>query len=192
MQCPKCKSEIQKGAKNCENCGAPVNTFINNKIVRIVAILLFIALFIVAVVIYTSNKDNTDPHYHFTTGDEAAEIQYGKPVYDKNGIKVIAMYYDGSGYNPRFVFRIENSSAHDIYITCDDVSFNDYMMSASLYTKVTAGKRASANLLFEEEDFLENNITTLKKLEFKLIISDVDLEEDNPINDTENIVISFT
>lgn len=189
MNCPKCKSELQPGAEKCEQCGAPVK---KTKIVilRVVGILVFIALFVTAVVIYiTHNKTlNPTPPSSGSTSDEQSVSD--QVIYDKNGIKITYLYFENVGITPRFVFRIENSSILNIYANVSDVSVNDNMISTSLFTKVNAGKRATDYLYANLDDLVENGIYTVSKLEFELRISNADDEFGDPLDST-SVVIKF-
>lgn len=117
------------------------------------------------VTIRTSQYDAMD-----TTADDA-----GKLLYADNGIRIIGKYvHEDPFWGSSVVLLIENNSAQNIRVTCDDLSVNGFMVSEYFYAVVYAGKYALDSITLSDSDLEENGIESVQDIELKFNIADND------------------
>ena len=115
------------------------------------------------------------------------EVSKEQVLYEKDGIKLTFLEYE-EGYLPSLKFRIENSSDISYFITTDDVSINDSMISTGIFETVAPGKKTVANMTMFESDLKDNGIEKIEKVEFKLKYH----EEGNYIDESREADIKFS
>ena len=106
--------------------------------------------------------------------DAKEEISIEKTVlYEAGGITVTATGFEEGWMGPEVKILVENNTAKDILITAEDVSANGYMISlASLYTQVSAGKKATDTLTLSSTELKESGVETIADIQFFIKVSD--------------------
>lgn len=128
----------------------------------------------------SSAGDTTDE-----TGDDtddqkdegaAEEVTLEETVlYEADGVKVTATGLEEGFFGTEVKFLLENNSDKNVLITSDSVSVNGFMMSgASLYTEVSAGKKANDTMSFMSSELEQAGIETMAQIQFYLKIQDPD------------------
>ena len=86
---------------------------------------------------------------------------------------VVTGYTDDPIFGFAVNFYIVNKSNKDISINVDNVSVNDCMAEPFLFGSVIYPNRATfTDMSWLDEDFEKNNITTVQKIEFDLMVED--------------------
>lgn len=109
-----------------------------------------------------------------TTKPTPKKENTNKVVFNNRGIKVT---YTGIEYNDYYTglkLLIENNSGSDYAFQFRDTSVNGYMIDPVFSCKVKNGKKANDVVMFDDEKLKENNINTIKSVEFSLHVFDWD------------------
>lgn len=122
--------------------------------------------------------------YEYTFDDS------GEVVYDENGIKIaIKGLEEDEIWGPSVVVYIENTSDQNVTVSTQDVSVNDYMITASLYAGVVSGKHYVGKITFLSSEMEDNDIAEIEtiQLSFQAYNSD----SYNTVFETDPIDIQF-
>ena len=98
-------------------------------------------------------------------------------LYDANGIKISAQYIEDNGlygFGASVALCIENNGDKPIWISCDSMSINGYMISGYASEIVYQGKYSVCNIDIFSSDLEENDITRIEEIELKFRIYDND------------------
>ena len=192
MKCPYCNNEVRDGAKHCGQCGSSLESLKKRNNAKTI-IIIICAVIGIAVIAFLLNQttDNKESTRTASTGSHDSDgLNEEKIIYNNNNIKIYYVSY-GEKYLPTFTYRIENNSEYDIFVSSDNESVNDCMITTILLQEVAAGKKATTDMVFYDSDLTDNNITKIEKLEFVLKISQANYYGDSPIDDEKSIVIEF-
>lgn len=90
----------------------------------------------------------------------------GKEVYNSNGIRIVAKYVEeytlwGAGV----VLYIENTSAENIIVQCDNLSVNGFMITPFFSCTVNAGRMALSEITLMQSELEENDISNVEEIE---------------------------
>ncbi|MGN0346708.1 MAG: hypothetical protein ACI4DU_05425 [Lachnospiraceae bacterium] len=130
------------------------------------------------VTIQTSAYENMD----ITVNDA------GQELYNENGIRIVGKYVDeNSFWGASVLLYIENNSGKNVYIHCDDMSINGFMVTPMFSCLVYDGKMAIDEIDLLSSELEENNITAVEKIELKFRITD-----ENFSNSVESDAITFS
>lgn len=137
---------------------------------------------------------DTDPIRLKTSITDTYQYNYdheGTPVYEGNGIKIIAkgLAADDSLFGPSVIVYIYNGSEKNITVQTRETSANGFMVDTVFSEDVTAGKHAVAAITFMDSDLEASGITQITNTEFSFHIFDA--ETWDTIVDTEAITLSF-
>ncbi len=114
----------------------------------------------------------------------------GTTIYDKNGIKIIVLGLNESGWlGPEMYMYIENNTKRNISIYTENVSVNGFMISDFFSSGVLAGKKNIDELTIYTSDLEENDIKKIEEVEFSLRVRDSD-SYDTIIN-TDPLKVEF-
>ena len=112
----------------------------------------------------------------------------GKELYNDNGIRIVGKYVDeNSFWGAAVLLYIENNSGKNVYVQCDDMSVNGFMMTPYFSSSVYDGKKAIDDITLLSTELEQNGISSIDEIELKFRISD---ENFTTIAETEPI--SFT
>ena len=138
----------------------------------------------------SSMGDVNDKTPDDTSVDESAEMQSNeiieaeeddedgatieeKVIYEGNDVKITATGLNNEGFfGPEVKVLIENNSAQDITVQSRDSSVNGLMVDTMFSADVAAGKKANDAITFSSSDLEISGITTIKDIEFSLIVMD--------------------
>ncbi|MBR5774419.1 MAG: hypothetical protein IKY44_06160 [Clostridia bacterium] len=96
-------------------------------------------------------------------------------IIDNEYITAIVTGYtqdDFFGYTVNYYFI--NKTDKNIMISADDVSVNDIMLDPLYATTIPAGKCAFSDMSWFDDEFMDNAITDVEKIEFIFSVSDYD------------------
>ena len=115
------------------------------------------------------------------SGEEGTKPQSGEAVtveetvlFEAEGVKVTVKGLEKDLFGTELKLLVENSSDKNVLLTADSVSANGYMISASLYTEVAAGKKCNDSLSLSKSSLEQSGIETLSQLQFYLKLQDPD------------------
>ena len=91
-------------------------------------------------------------------------------ILDEEGVKVTAKSISYSNAHTEIKVLIENNTENDLLFQVEGFSINDLMLSPGFYANVTAGKKSNEVMTLYNEDLKASNITTIKDIEFKLVV----------------------
>ncbi|MDO4332943.1 MAG: hypothetical protein Q4C58_09685 [Eubacteriales bacterium] len=114
----------------------------------------------------------------------------GDILYEEDGVKIILKgISDDSIFGPSIKYYIENNSQEKIIVQARDTSVNDFMLSPTMSTEVTAGKKAIGTMTFFSSELEENSISEFETVEtsFHIIIG----ENWSNSRDTDIITLTF-
>ncbi len=96
-----------------------------------------------------------------------------KVIYDDDGIVVTATGIDVSGlFGPELKVKVENNSSNNVTIQTRDCSINGLMVDTIFSCDVVAGKKANDSITFAQSELDISGITTIKDIEFTLLVLD--------------------
>lgn len=126
-----------------------------------------------------------------TDGFEYIYDDSGTPVYEGNGVKIVAkgVSENDSIFGPGLVLYLHNSGDVSVTVQVRDVSVNGFMIDPMFSCELGAGKHAIDAVTFFESDLEENGITEITDLELYFHIFDT--EEWETIADTDIVALSF-
>lgn len=129
-----------------------------------------------------------------TSAAENFEYVYddtGVPVYDGNGIKIVAkgISEDDSIFGPGLVLYLYNSGGENVTVQARDTSVNGFMITPIFSQDILPGKRAIASVTFMSSDLEDNGITEITDIELSFHIFDADSW--NTIVDTDPVSLTF-
>lgn len=191
MRCPKCNFPLYQNETHCQNCGFEVGNMAQNKKTRNILICVSLVVFAVAIVgSYLSSQSKQSNTKSYNSSSQSQSYA-SREIYNKNGIKVVCLGLDDSGYLPQIAFKIENNSDYDIFISTDKLSINDYMINRSLYCEVAKGKKALDGIVMFSSDLSDLGIARIRNIEFTLEVSEADNYGKSPIDDSKLVRITY-
>lgn len=106
-------------------------------------------------------------------------------LYDADDIKITAkeLTFEDEWYAGGLKVLVENNTNQDLYISTNSVYVNGYMVSASLYCEVSAGKKSNETMYFYEADFNRCDIKTIADIEMSFRAYDTESYEDYLVTD---------
>lgn len=114
----------------------------------------------------------------------------GDLLYEEDGVRIILKgISDDNILGPSIKYYIENNSQEKITVQARDTSVNDFMLSPTMSTEVTAGKKAIGSMTFFSSELEENSISEFETVEtsFHIIIG----EDWGNSRDTDIITLTF-
>ena len=112
----------------------------------------------------------------------------GQELYNENGIRIVGKYVDeDSFWGASVLLYIENTSGKNVYIHCDDMSINGFMVTPMFSCLVYDGKMAIDEIDLLSSELEENNIMSVENIELKFRITD-----ENFSNSVETDTITFS
>ena len=134
-----------------------------------------------------TDSDNTDENVSVDVNSSIAE----QVVYDENNIKVTAteLTYE-EYYGPTISFLVENNSDKDISVSTENVTVNNIVFSAYMYSDLKAGKKAYSDMSFYETDLASYGITEIGTIEFNLHIYETDTYDDIDDSDVIKLIVN--
>lgn len=121
---------------------------------------------IIAELGYAEIKTNLYDQMDGTSGD-------GVLLLEQNGIKVIGKYIEEDNFWGKAVVLYMESDK-DVIIQAEDLSVNDFGVTALSSTDILAGRKVVDSITIFDDDLEENDITEIEKIEFKLKVLDPD------------------
>lgn len=114
-----------------------------------------------------------------------------KVIYEGNDIKITATGLNNDGFfGPEVKVLIENNSAQGITVQSRNSSVNGLMVDTMFSADVATGKKANDTITFSSSDLEISGITTIKDIEFSLVVMNSDTWDD--IVATDMIVLTTT
>lgn len=125
---------------------------------------------------------------------EQAVDDSGTPIYEGNGIRVIAkgLSDDNSIWGPGLIVFIENTGDTDVTVQTREESINGFMVSPIFSCDVVAGKRAISAITFFDSDLEDNGIDGVNGInELEIALHIFDLNTWDTIADSDPITLTF-
>lgn len=113
-----------------------------------------------------------------TSSYDTMEIQAaddGKELYNADGLRIVAKYVEDNTLSGTAVTMfIENMTAGDIIVQCEDLSVNGFMMMPVFSSRVNKGCMAIDDLILLSSELETNNIDKVTSVELKFKIVEAD------------------
>ena len=115
-------------------------------------------------------------------------------IFEDKDITIRYKSFSNSGFKwgggPCFSIYVQNDSHKHIRIQLVDTTINDYMVESMSVFNVLPNKKSNEVIGWINSDLEENNITKVKKIEFRICISDAN-NWDKIIAESNIITIKF-
>lgn len=115
----------------------------------------------------------------------------GDLLYESDGITIKYKGFSKDRYGrPQLLFFIKNNTNKNLYVTCENVSVNDFTLYGNLYAYCLANTVCYEYMEFSSSDLEENKITDFEKVSFSFESYEQETYEDVFQTDTFEILIS--
>lgn len=112
-------------------------------------------------------------------------------IYEGNDVKItVAGFNNDDFYGPSIKVLIENNSTKNITFQTANSSLNGVMIETMFSSDVAAGKKANDSIIFYSSDCEIAGITTIKDIEFSLVIFDTETWDDIVSSDLISLTTS--
>lgn len=169
-KCKYCKTEIDKKAKICPQCGRPQGHTVG----AIVAVILItcVLLFIVAI------SSDDEPETGGSAGGDNAKVNpysVERVLVEEDSIsaKFIKVYeedyIEGMLY---FALEVENNLDEQVWVACDSAEFNGYstLVMSGVPLTINAGTKGIGAFFVNEENISLENLEDLEEMKFKIVV----------------------
>lgn len=185
-KCKYCKTEIDKKAKVCPQCGKKQSSPVK-------ALLAIIVVVIVAIVAIASIGGGDEQGAAKNTGDgnpyEAKQV-----ILEAENIKVTFVkayeedYIDGAFY---FQLEAENGFDERVWIACEDAEVNGYstLVMSGVPLEVNAGAKGKNAFFINEDNVNLEDLEDLETMKFKIVVYEE--ESMTRLYTSDEIVINF-
>ncbi len=115
----------------------------------------------------------------------------GVELYNQNGIRIVGKVVDeDSFWGSAVLLYLENNCGENVYVSCENMSINGFMVDGYLYSLIYDGKMSIDEITIFQTDLDENNIDTIEEIELSFHVFEVDtfetVAETDPISFSVN------
>ena len=131
---------------------------------------------------YLTLKTSAYGSVEFTPNDKGTELYAG------NGVRIVyKQLVEDEIWGTSVLLFVENKTGKEIYLTCDDVSVNGFMVDGTLLETIPAGKMSMCSISLDSDSMEESGITEIEEIE--LTFSGVECSTWDTVFETDPITI---
>ena len=99
----------------------------------------------------------------------------GAELYNENGIRIVGKVVDeDSFWGAAVLLYLENTCGKNVFVSCDNMSINGFMVDGYLYSQIYDGKMSIDEITIFQSDLDENDIDSVEEIELVFQIFDAD------------------
>ena len=166
-------SEIAAGKKSNETLTLMSNELKDAGITEIGKVEIYFNIFDSETFDTVSTPDVVEIHTSAYDGMSVVKADSGTELLNQDGIRIVGKYVDeNSIWGAGVLLYIENTTAENVIVSCDNMSINGFMVDPVFMADVYTQKMSLSNLTIFQSDLDDNGIKSIDDIELTFTVSD--------------------